>query len=96
MSVSDVIAKIVSFLWAGYSQGVPATYTFAVLALLHRRCRRSSCHSFVPPGFTASLALRMMLRSNSISAVESSSAKFRAPSRAALRSDGSTSAGVSS
>ena len=53
MSVSDVIAKIVSFLRAGYPQGVPATDTFALLALLCRRCRRSSCHSFVPPGFTA-------------------------------------------
>jgi hypothetical protein len=37
MPVSDVIAKIVSFLRAGYPQGVPATDTFALLALLRRR-----------------------------------------------------------
>jgi hypothetical protein len=37
MSVSEVIAKIVSFLRAGYPQGVPATDTFALLALLRRR-----------------------------------------------------------
>jgi hypothetical protein len=37
MPVSDVIAKIVSFLRAGYPQGIPATDTFAVLALLRRR-----------------------------------------------------------
>ena len=30
MSVSDVIAKIVSFLRSGYPQGVPATDTFAL------------------------------------------------------------------
>ena len=30
MSVSDIIAKIVSFLRAGYPQGVPATDTFAL------------------------------------------------------------------
>jgi hypothetical protein len=35
--VYDVIAKIVSFLRAGYPQGVPATDTFALLALLCRR-----------------------------------------------------------
>ena len=34
MPVSDVIAKIVNFLRAGYPQGVPATDTFALLALL--------------------------------------------------------------
>jgi hypothetical protein len=37
MPVSDVIAKIVNFLRAGYPQGVPATDTFALLALLRRR-----------------------------------------------------------
>ena len=37
MPVSDVIAKIVSFLRAGYPQGIPATDTFALLALLRRR-----------------------------------------------------------
>jgi hypothetical protein len=37
MSVSDVIEKIVSFLRGGYPQGVPATDTFALLALLRRR-----------------------------------------------------------
>ena len=37
MPVSDVIAKILSFLRAGYPQGVPATDTFALLALLRRR-----------------------------------------------------------
>ena len=37
MSVSDVVAKIVSFLRAGYPQGVPATDTVALLALLRRR-----------------------------------------------------------
>ena len=37
ISVSDVIAKVVSFLRAGYPQGVPATDTFALLALLRRR-----------------------------------------------------------
>ena len=37
MPVSDVIAKIVSFVRAGYPQGVPATDTFALLALLRRR-----------------------------------------------------------
>jgi hypothetical protein len=37
MPVSDVIAKIVNFLRAGYPQGVPPTDTFALLALLRRR-----------------------------------------------------------
>lgn len=37
MSVTDVIAKIVNFLPAGYPHGVPATDTFALLALLRRR-----------------------------------------------------------
>ncbi|GAB1814376.1 DUF3349 domain-containing protein [Mycobacterium sp. MUNTM1] len=37
MPVSGVLAKIVSFLRAGYPQGVPATDTFALLALLRRR-----------------------------------------------------------
>jgi hypothetical protein len=37
MPVSDVIAKIVSLLRAGYPQGIPATDTFALLALLRRR-----------------------------------------------------------
>jgi Protein of unknown function (DUF3349) len=37
MSVSEVIAKIVTFLRAGYPQGVPATDTFPLLALLRRQ-----------------------------------------------------------
>jgi phosphate transport system regulatory protein PhoU len=37
MSVPGVIAKIVRFLRAGYPQGVPATDTFPLLALLRRR-----------------------------------------------------------
>jgi len=37
MAVSDVIARIVNFLRAGYPQGVPPTDTFALLALLRRR-----------------------------------------------------------
>lgn len=37
MSVSDVIAKIVGFLRAGYPQGVPATDYVPLLALLRRR-----------------------------------------------------------
>lgn len=37
MPVSDVIARIVNFLRAGYPQGVPPTDTFALLALLRRR-----------------------------------------------------------
>jgi hypothetical protein len=37
MSVSDVVARIVSFLRAGYPEGVPATDTFPLLALLCRR-----------------------------------------------------------
>jgi hypothetical protein len=37
MPVSDVISRMVSFLRAGYPQGVPATDTFALLALLRRR-----------------------------------------------------------
>jgi hypothetical protein len=37
MPVSDIIARVVSFLRAGYPQGVPPTDTFALLALLRRR-----------------------------------------------------------
>jgi Protein of unknown function (DUF3349) len=37
MSVPGIIAKIVRFLRAGYPQGVPATDTFPLLALLRRR-----------------------------------------------------------
>jgi hypothetical protein len=37
MSVCDLIAKVVSFLRPGYPQGVPATDTFPLLGLLHRR-----------------------------------------------------------
>jgi Protein of unknown function (DUF3349) len=37
MSVSDVIARLVSFLRAGYPQGVPATDYIPLLALLRRR-----------------------------------------------------------
>ena len=37
MSASDVIAKIVGFLRAGYPQGVPATDYVPLLALLRRR-----------------------------------------------------------
>lgn len=37
MSVSDVIAKIMSFLRVGYPQGVPPTDYIPLLALLRRR-----------------------------------------------------------
>jgi hypothetical protein len=37
MSISNVVAKILAFLCAGYPQGVPATDAFALLALLRRR-----------------------------------------------------------
>ncbi|WP_232069423.1 DUF3349 domain-containing protein [Mycobacterium saskatchewanense] len=37
MSASGVVARIVRFLRVGYPQGVPATDTFPLLALLRRR-----------------------------------------------------------
>lgn len=37
MSISNVVAKILEFLRAGYPQGVPATDAFALLAILRRR-----------------------------------------------------------
>ncbi|WP_231971121.1 DUF3349 domain-containing protein [Mycobacterium sp. E3198] len=37
MSVSGVIGRIVGFVRAGYPEGIPATDTFPLLALLRRR-----------------------------------------------------------
>ena len=37
MPITDVVAKVLAFLRAGYPRGVPPTDAFALLALLRRR-----------------------------------------------------------
>ena len=37
MALSDVVARVVAFLRAGYPQGVPATDYVPLIALLRRR-----------------------------------------------------------